>query len=130
MALDWSLNKIKNHETVCWIPCSDDQSSSFDTVRATKDDKLERMNPTTTVLIWSTMSLGVSEITKKNVDHFYSRLRMWEKVSGPNFVNEDNSSNYITYEDVHNHIGLSTNASPIPNLKFLAKMKDYVLGHK
>jgi hypothetical protein len=131
MALTWSLQNVKDHDNFCWIDVPDDyQSGFFDSVYVTDDGKKRRLDYVTTTLIWSTMIIGVSEITKKNVDHFYSRLRLWEKVSGAFLIDKEGKPCLIEYEDVEKHIGLSTNATSVSNLKFLAKLKEVVMAKK
>lgn len=105
MSLDFKLSDIADYETVCWI--EDDQEG-------------KRMNPVTEGLIFATMAIGIGEITKTNVEEFYGRLMVYERLRGamlrvPNPV-EDAEPAFIdrpfTFDEVVAHIGLRTNVFP------------------
>jgi len=127
MSLNWSLKNIENQDNLCWIDCPDDfEPGMFDSVFVDTDGQKKRLNYVTSTLIWATMIIGVSEITKKNVDHFFFRLHAWEKINGSFLLDKNGNQNYIKYDDVKQHIGLSTNASTMSNLKFFAKLRELV----
>ena len=98
MSLDWNLEKIKNHEELCFY---------------TDEAGNECMNPITDTLLWCTMFVGMGEITKKNAPQFYARVRFMEVMQESPFNYEGSGDERqprpITLEDVENHIGLSTN---------------------
>lgn len=54
MSLDWNLSKIKNNKEVCW--------------------KNGIMKAETHELIYSTIAVGIGEITEKNWREFLARL--------------------------------------------------------
>ena len=89
MPLDYDLGNIKNYGTVCWL--HDDA------------DNRRHMNPVTHNLIFSTIRVGMGEITKDNVHEFFVRLSMME-----GFDRLDKT----TWEEVTQHIGLKTNVFP------------------
>lgn len=87
MSLNWNLEAIENRSEVCWIGEGDSAV----------------MNPVTHSLIFSTISVGIPEITEENAAEFYARLQlldMWRWSNDPQ----------MTYENVKAHIGLKTNA--------------------
>jgi hypothetical protein len=91
MSLNYNLTKIKNHDTVCFRIDSDGE---------------ERMRPVTNLLIWSTMSVDLGEITAKNVDEWLFRL----KAIG--LIYQEESQLKVTREQLVAHIGLTTNVFP------------------
>lgn len=74
------------------------------------DDDFRIFSPKTEQLIWLTMSIGISRITKKNWTKFYARSFAWQRVRGHDIV--------VTAQDVYDHIGLFTNASSLTDSKF------------
>lgn len=111
MSLNWSLKKIKGWEELC-----------YDTM---EDDK-KRLNFVTEMIIFATITVGLREITKKNIDQWELRIEMLTKTDcylarvpdpdAPEKMVDWNPSR----KDLEDHIGLSTNA--FPN-KSLAKFK-------
>ena len=102
MALHWKLDAIKNYKKLCWVDVGNGQG---------------KVNPVTDILIYMTMFVGMNEITPKNHKEFFTRTWLWEKVSGCFLYEADPKDDKksvecpISYEDIVNHIGLSTNAS-------------------
>jgi hypothetical protein len=92
MSLDWNLTEIHNYREVCWL----------------EEGKL---NPVTNVIIMATMSVGIGHITDKNVDEFAACYRIFERLNGP-FLRRNGEDYSLTDEEIHAHIGLSTN---VPN---------------
>lgn len=104
MALTWDISKIDNYKELCFIPDPDPKAKPDDV----------HLNPVTDVLIWSTISVGFSEITEKNYGDFYRRLYALEH-AGITFLRksedgEETNRNPNLYE-VYIHIGLKTNAT-------------------
>lgn len=77
--------------------------------RFKKGDRL--VSPITNALIWSTMSVGMNEITEDNARRFYDRLRLQQKLFGPELRRPDGSGVEISFDDVKANIGLRTNAT-------------------
>lgn len=97
MSLDWDLTKIKNYKELCWEKNEDDTST---------------LNPVTESLIWLTMGIGIGKITEDNASEVYCRVAMYEKLFGTMlsyWKDGEKVSVAITPEDIHSHIGLSTN---------------------
>jgi len=90
MALTWELTKIKDWKEVCWEP-KDENGQTI-------------LRSETNALIWSTMGVGMGDLSKENAPEFVARLRVLEKVYG---------WDEIPTEVVLKHIGLTTNVFPI-----------------
>ena len=128
MSLNWNLSKIENNDEVCWIkrdplPSEGDVSDKVD-----ENGQITSMNPVTNMLIWTTISVKMGEITEKNAAEFYARMAFANTILGgaPLFrTNEDGEREdvYITPEDVQAHIGLTCNVTTESRAKFLGSFK-------
>ena len=90
MSLDWNIGQCENWEEL----------------------KSDEEWPITDALIWATMSVDLGRITEKNVDEFFTRLRMVEKIHGFLLYKRDENKQQIsllTYAAVRRRIGLNTN---------------------
>jgi hypothetical protein len=106
MSLDWNLKKINNNTEVCWEK---------------NEDGTDKLNPVTESLIWLTMGIGMGSITEDNQSDFYCRVAMYEKLFGTMLSYWKDSKKVsvpITPEDIHNHIGLTTNVSKDTDASF------------
>jgi len=103
MSLNYNLKNIKDWESVCLI-------------------NEGTLTPETETLIFLTMSIGMGEITEKNAGEFWSRANIVQKLHGPFFI-RDSKEQFLTVEDVVNHIGLHTN---VPKETRLQWMKRYL----
>jgi hypothetical protein len=106
MSLDWNLTKINNNIEVCWEK---------------NEDGTDKLNPVTESLIWLTMGIGMGSITEENQSDFYCRVAMYEKLFGTMLSYWKDSKKVsvpITPEDIHNHIGLTTNVSKDTDASF------------
>jgi hypothetical protein len=106
MSLDWNLTKINNNIEVCWEK---------------NEDGTDKLNPVTESLIWLTMGIGMGSITEDNQSDFYCRVVMYEKLFGTMLSYWKDSKKVsvpITPEDIHNHIGLTTNVSKDTDASF------------
>jgi hypothetical protein len=70
----------------------------------------------TNALIWLTMGVDLGEINESNVNDFYARIKVWERVcghllNGSSMENPVSAPYYITFEDVFRRVGLSANVS-------------------
>lgn len=81
----------------------------------------EIWHPVTDALIWASIYIGFSAITEKNADEISERLMMWQKATSPLLVST-NGPIWITPADVHQHIGLRTNATPLTKAAFNKKL--------
>ena len=112
MSLNWDLGSIKDHKTYCWLDDGKD-----------KDGKpLYKLTGLTETFIWLTMIVGISEITDKNAQEFFTRVSFEENLLGPMRKHKNGKGVYVTFEDVKRHIGLRTNASPYTKSKWLSKV--------
>ena len=99
MALNYYFDKIDDYENVVWIKTGEKNEDGTD--EAT-------MNPVTQALIFATLTVGLGEITDKNVAEFAARFRVIEKIDGA-YVHKKGEPHYITDEEFIAHIGLRTN---------------------
>ena len=76
--------------------------------------------PITNALIWATMSIGINEITKKNVKKVFTRIKIDENLNG-NYLYNGRKRYFIKMKDVEKRIGLYTNATPITDSRFLKR---------
>lgn len=101
MSLNWSIENVKDHKSVCWLP----------TDETDEDGKpLFKLNPVTEAIIFSTMGVGIGRITEDNAGEFYARLFVTERVHGAMLVKQGEPQ-YLTDEDVRAHIGLTCNVA-------------------
>lgn len=106
MSLDWDLTKINNNTEVCWEK---------------NEDGTDKLNPVTESLIWLTMGISMGSITEDNQSDFYCRVAVYEKLFGTMLSYWKDSKKVsvpITPEDIHNHIGLTTNVSKDTDASF------------
>ncbi len=99
MSLTYELKDIKNFQALCF---KDDP----------EDSEQQLMQRTTYNLIWLSMPCGYGEITKKNAKLVFQRINLYERTFGAwgrNRVDGKTVDVFITYKDVLNHIGLTTN---------------------
>ena len=93
MSLNWNISNCKDHETL----------------------QTDAEWPITHNLIWATMPIGISEITKENWTECYARIAVWEGIVGAFLTSKDKDGEYksrpFTPEDIFKRIGLYTNAS-------------------
>jgi len=93
MALTWDLTQVQ------------DRSVNF------PPDEDGLMNDTVHLTIWWTIPVGIGHITAANADLFYERVMAWCEVTG-------DSDLAPTREQVHQLIGLHTNAAPRTDAEF------------
>lgn len=93
-------------------------------------------HPVTMALVYRSMQCGFGEITERNALEVARRVATFERNKSPSLsrVNPDTRKieyAYLTFEDVWNHVGLSTNASTISRKEFEerhGKLGDPTLG--
>ena len=113
MALNWSLDKIRDFDTVCVEPRGVDGAKVLSSVTET--------------LIWATMATNINAITEKNADEFYARLSLWERLNGSLRRNPDLTDRPTTIEEVRAHIGLGTNATNMTRARWLKSIGERYL---
>ena len=84
----------------------------------TNADGEESMNDITNMLIFVSMIYGIPEITTKNAQEVFSRIRMSEMVHGGYFSDGNDGYRNVTLKEVTDHVGLKTNTSNISKAKF------------
>lgn len=89
MALTWDARDVRDYDQLT------------DNERVTRES-----------LIWSTMAIGMGEITAENAQEFYTRLSLLEKITGASRFDGDGNPLFFTPEDVKRFIGLRTNVFP------------------
>lgn len=67
------------------------------------------IHPVTNALIWATLSVGMNSITEENHRKFYDRLRLQQKLFGPE-LRQGGAPYFISLDEVKRNIGLKTNA--------------------
>ncbi len=103
MSLDFELSGIKNFDQLCWMPGPIEQE--------------RRMNPITYTMIWLSMPCGFNTITAKSAELVFYRIHTMERTFGAWNRNEEGEI-FITFQDVLNHIGITTNASSLTEVIF------------
>lgn len=105
MALHWELGDIEDYRALYNPTGETDKGGS----------PLFRLKVHTEYLIWSTMTVGIPEITEENWKKFYGRMHQLELIRGPNIWrnNEDGTETWTwtTPELIRRHIGMGTNAA-------------------
>ena len=106
MSLNWQVNQIENNEIVTTRP------------KASPDEK-DRWHPVTEALVWYSLICGFNQITEKNFDDVWGRIRCFEMIA-PMMSDGER----LAEEDVRRHIGLTTNASPKTPAQFAKHFVD------
>lgn len=98
MSLDYNLSKVA--EDIKWVDNPDKPGEKM-------------MSKETHSIIWLMLAVECGhEITEANAEEMFIRMEIWQKAIAPIWHNGDGTPVYVTFEDVKNHIGLSTNVSP------------------
>jgi hypothetical protein len=114
MPLNWDLSDIKNYKNLYRKVTEGEQGYSTEEIR-----KMLKQSPKQ--MIYYTMTIGMREITDKNWEQFYNRVKIWELINGVSFYKRNTKKLvplYTTQEDVKRMIGLKTNASSMNASKF------------
>lgn len=90
-----------------------------------KDGDGFQMRVTGQMLIFATMSIGMSEITEENVGKFFDRISIYEKCVGPTRW-QNGEPKYFTYWEIREYIGLKTNASNLTDVQFRKQIFDHL----
>lgn len=78
--------------------------------------------PLTAGIVEFTMSVGMGEITEKNVYEFFARLKILEAYYGPLFYTSK-APYLITLDDLRNRIGMTTNVSDETTTKWMRRFE-------
>lgn len=101
MSLNYTVDKIADYKNVCNVG----------------DGDARRMNPVTEGLIWSSMSVGLDSIKKKNVDEWLVRLALTDALFGT-MLKANREDRPFTRAEIESHIGLTTNVSNMTRKKW------------
>ncbi|WP_193175250.1 hypothetical protein [Oricola nitratireducens] len=93
-------------------------------------------HPVTEALVSHSVVCGFNEITERNALEISRRIATYERNKSPSLARRNPDTRkiervYLTFEDVWNHVGLSTNASTISLKEFEerhGKLGDPALG--
>jgi hypothetical protein len=96
MSLNWNVSKIHDYENVCWVK---------------KEDGSEVLNGATNCLIWSTMAVGLGEISENNLEEWLWRLEFLKGVGRT-------EPNLCDLDLLEQHIGLKCNVIDEPRGKW------------
>jgi len=120
MSLNWSISDVRDYEQIT-ITDLDDRTIP----REVHQEGLK-----TEALVFLTMGIGMNKITEDNEGEFFSRVDMWESVSGTMLrLGPERERYYLTYEDVHRRVGLGTNASNLTKAAFHKKLIEQLRQH-
>lgn len=121
MSLNWNVSNVKDHATKCFV-------------MQEVDGKQERhVNPITYAIIWLSIPIGFREITEKNAKSLFRRIYAYERTFGSmnnKWVDEKPVPVYVDYEQVREHIGLTTNGSNLTEAEFKKQLLDRLLREK
>ncbi len=82
-------------------------------------DRKQQENPAIlNCLIWASLSIGMGEITEKNLKEWVYRLQRFAFEGKPLLLNKDKTPYEITEETIRLWIGLRTNVRTISNASF------------
>jgi|TARA_R100000781_G_C4074726_1_gene125678 hypothetical protein len=99
MALTWDITKVDLPKEVIYVK---------------NDEGEENLNPITWSIIWSTIFLGMNELTEKNLNDWHRRMKQLE-MCGMGLLGEKDSDvkRMPNLRELKLHIGLKTNGSLI-----------------
>lgn len=110
MSLDWNISRIKDRETVCFQGKGKDR----------------RLKPETKILIFATLSVGLGDITEKNLEEWRYRFAVLDRINS-HVGNMKGKGFNPTAEQLRAHVGLSTNVFPaVPRKKWLNNVRDMI----
>lgn len=121
MALQYQLTRINGWQELCFHAALEDDPHRG----IKKGDRV--MTPFTEALIMFTMVVDMGEITEKNYVDFFDRLRFYELLHGRILSThaDFDGPKLTSLEDVKRYIGLSTNVSFQPEVKWRKRIIDH-----
>jgi hypothetical protein len=136
MSLNWNLNDIPGHDTLCWETYTGTPEEMAALVERmfftgpnwewTADKTaVSRMSTTTHTILLLSMQVGLGRITEVNWREWYTRLSMIEKLYGPMRATSDGPV-FLTPDEVRAHIGLRVNVADETKAKFNARMARFL----
>lgn len=89
------------------------------------DEREYGLMPVTEILIWSTISVGIGDITHENVNEWAWRYFMVAEIN--RYANVGNTISVVSGQDIRNHIGLHVNVSYEPLDEWIHKLARFDL---
>jgi len=114
--MEWRTSKIKDYETKfpCWVD----------------EDGKKCLNTATYCLTYASLSAGFNIITEANYKEIYTRIHMQEKLFGAyrqKIEEGEGVQVFYTLQEIKDHVGFETNASPKTRAQFTKQMWDNML---
>lgn len=111
MALNWDVSNVKDKDRVTTLLDDNGEPILLDVWGNESPEGEKQWAVATQSLVWLSLACGFRTITKENWVEVYRRVSLYEKVNGT-IMRVSGEPYNVTASDVHDHIGLSTNASP------------------
>lgn len=108
MSLDFSVADIKGY-----------QESEYCTPPWDKE-----WHPVTSCLVFALNAIGVNRITEENCEEVWRRIHIYFTVTGTTMMLENGEPKMYSIKEIRDHIGLSTNTSPITYAKFMKGIRE------
>lgn len=116
MSLDWSIERVQDFESRCWRPSPMAEDKSKNRVVLEVD---------TEALVWAAMMIDVGSIRRTNIDEWHFRIEYlkrleieWHSI----WDGKKSIPTYPTYDQIADHIGLSTNVSTVARQKWIKRI--------
>ena len=133
MALEWDVTKVENYnENFPSVFRTDPPTKIWDkegtkVVQTIEHEERECWHPVTEALVWSLLGIGMDNITSDNVDEVYTRLEMYGHVYGNSVLTtSDGKGRGLTYEEIAQHIGMTTNMTTLTKVKFKNRLSNKI----
>ena len=141
MSLDFSVKNVKDYQTVTTayrdhatgaVYFEADEHIDADdnkTYHVVVDDGIvevhEIWHPVTEAIVWRTMSVGLGAVTEENIREFYSRSKLFDRITQTTPLYLKGVETHLTMSMLRNHIGLTTNVTNETRRKWMARIFDY-----
>jgi len=120
MSLDWTVEKVPNYKTRCWVDVPKEQQN-----RAAGIGK-RKLNSDTEALVWGTMMVDLGGITVRNIEEWCFRVEYLKRV-GISWMDQFENDKVVGFwpdrQAIEDHIGLSSNVSNMTRPKWLNKIR-------
>tara|TARA_R110002110_G_scaffold212556_4_gene425502 strand:- start:61 stop:459 length:399 start_codon:yes stop_codon:yes gene_type:complete len=130
MALNYDVTQVKN----AWFKVDqktldeearDKRNSIFGPTRYKEDGVTYEMEQPLQTVIFLTMTLGMNEVTEKNKEKFFNRIKFMESRTGV-VMRLNDEPHPFTMDMVEECIGLTTNASTMTRAQFIKNQTQYL----
>jgi len=119
MSLNWNVTDVP--DSVVW-QTSVETEQPGDQWFKSEGGVWTRMNPTTDLLIWKTMSVDLGSIEEANLDEWLFRLKVLQGLNGPDgtvWEDGERAPWNLSMQDLVDHIGLRTNVARKTTLQWV-----------